>query len=90
MNGDATPETIWPEWVPAYEAAPYAVRMLPSFWIEFNNYKHMLEWSDVYCQSDLFPYNDLHDGIDRNAYSTKVAIPEAYASTTNPAANQPA
>ena len=90
MNGDATPETIWPEWVPAYEAAPYAVRMLPSFWIEFNNYKHMLEWSDVYCQSDLFPYNDLHDGIDRNAYSTKVAIPETYASTTNPAANQPA
>ena len=84
MNGDATPETIWPEWVPAYEPVPYAVRLLPSFWIEFETYKHMLEWSDVYCKSDLFPYNELKD-IDRNAYSTKVAIPEAYASTTNPA-----
>lgn len=84
MNGDATPETIWPEWIPAYEVVPYAARLLPSFWIEYDNYQKVLEWSDVYCQSDIFKYDAT--GITRNDYSTTVKVPESYASTTNPAA----
>lgn len=83
MNGDATAETIWPEWVPAYEPVPYAMRRLPSFWIEYETYKHVIRWSDIYAGSDFYASYP-SEGITRDDFSTKMPIPESYALTERP------
>ena len=82
MSGQATPETIWPEWVPNNEIVPYAMRSLPAFWIEYENYQHMIRWSDIYAGSDFYSeYPDEVNGkpITRDDFSVSVPIPEGYA-----------
>ena len=82
MTGQATPETIWPEWVPNNEPVPYAMRGLPAFWIEYENYQHMIRWSDIYAGSDFYSqYPDTVNGqpITRDDFSVSVPIPEGYA-----------
>jgi hypothetical protein len=81
MNGDATPETIWPEWVNANDKggpdANYASRLLPYYWIEYDNYKAMIKWSDLYAGSNYFPDYPA-DGLTRDSYSSQVTIPDYY------------
>lgn len=81
MSGQATPETIWPEWVNKNETfeegKQYATRLLPTYWIEYDNYQHMIRWSDVYSQSDFFPDYPT-DGITRDSYSTALVVPDYY------------
>ncbi|MBQ9858431.1 MAG: hypothetical protein IJO77_05450 [Oscillospiraceae bacterium] len=82
MSGQATPETIWPEWVPNNEIVPYAMRSLPAFWIEYENYQHMIRWSDIYAGSNFYSeYPDEVNGqpITRDDFSVSVPIPEGYA-----------
>ena len=75
MQGEMTPEEIWPEWKD--EAEPeYAKRMLPAFWIYQENYQHMIEWADVYAGSDFYPYDST--GITRNDFTTHVDVPASY------------
>lgn len=77
MNGDITPEDIWPEWVDAHDGG-YAKRLLPAFWITYENYQHVIRWSDIYAGSDYYPAYP-SDGITRDDFSTKVNIPASYA-----------
>ena len=83
MNGDATPETIFPEWHNVHEDKYYgdfSTRLLPFYEIrygEYLNYKHMLAWSDVYANSNIYP-NYPREGIDRNAYPNSVPVPDSY------------
>ena len=81
MNGDATPDTLWPDWVNASDKGGpdhnYASRILPYYWIEYDNYKAMLKWSDIYAGSDFFDYPT--EGLDVNSYSARVAVPNYYA-----------
>ncbi|MDR0490003.1 MAG: hypothetical protein LBH28_01985 [Oscillospiraceae bacterium] len=80
MNGDATPETIFPEWKNVHEDTKYgsfATRLLPWYEILFDNYKHMLKWSDVYAGSNIFPDYSA-DGISRDDFSNTVPIPANY------------
>ncbi len=59
MNGDATAEDIWPNWVNVNDKGGpdhnYASRLLPYYWIEYDNYKAMIKWSDIYAGSNYFP-----------------------------------
>jgi ABC-type sugar transport system substrate-binding protein len=82
MSGQATPETIWPSWINHNPAvAPlfgetYAQLMLPSWWQDFDNYKHIQAWSDVYSNSSLSGYPT--DGVGRDDFYARVAIPDSY------------
>jgi ABC-type sugar transport system substrate-binding protein len=81
MAGYATPQTIWPQWVNASdhgaESDHFAGYLLPVFWIDKDNYKEYLAWSDVYAQSNSYP-DYPHDGIERELYSSVVEVPDYY------------
>lgn len=83
MNGDATPETIWTDWVPTAEVVPYAMKLLPAYWIEYETYQHVIKWGDIYGGIDLFPdypstyVNENGETVEitRDDFSTDVEIP---------------
>ncbi len=78
MSGQATPETIFEDWIPLDEPAPYARRSLPAFWIEYENYKHVIKWSDIYAGSNFYadyPAEFNGQPITRDDFSTTVKIP---------------
>ena len=80
MAGDATPETIFPEWKNKSEDTTYgsfAARMLPFYEITFETYQHLLKWSDIYAGSDIFPTYPA-DGITRDDFSVTLPVPAHY------------
>lgn len=81
MSGQATAEDIWPNWVNVNDKggadANYASRLLPYYWIEKDNYKQMIKWSDIYAGSNYYPDYPA-DGITRDTFSTSVPVPESY------------
>jgi hypothetical protein len=80
MNGDATPETIFPEWKNVHEGTKYgsfAIRLLPFYELTFENYKHVLAWSDVYAESNNYP-DYPRGGITRGTYPNSVPVPDSY------------
>ncbi len=82
MSGQATPETIWPSWVNkspdsvANFGDTYAQLLLPSYWMEYETYKTLYAWADVYAQDNTFGYPN--EGITRDQYPSRLAIPESY------------
>ena len=77
MNGDATPETVFPQWRNSNESREFGwfpTRLLPFYEIRFEDYQHMLAWSDIYANSNMFPGYP-RDGIDRNTYPNSVPVP---------------
>jgi ABC-type sugar transport system substrate-binding protein len=68
MSGQATPETIFPEWKTA--GAKYAYVNLPTFVIEKDTYKEYMEWVDKYTGINLSPYDADYKGTDFPARNT--------------------
>jgi ABC-type sugar transport system substrate-binding protein len=62
MSGQATPETIFPEWLDTSGGEKYAYLKLPSFFIEKDNYREYMEWVDVYTGINWSPYDDEYTG----------------------------
>jgi ABC-type sugar transport system substrate-binding protein len=81
MAGYATPNNIWPQWINANDHGAdgdtYAGYLLPLFWLDKDNYKEYLAWSDVYAYADSYPQYP-RDGITRDLYSTVVPVPDYY------------
>lgn len=81
MNGDATPENIWPSWVNVNdcggEGKTYASRMLPSLWLTYDTYQHYFKWSDIYADTNYYPDYPA-DGITRDDFTAQVDIPAYY------------
>ncbi len=77
MSGQATPETIWPSWVDKSRGDKYARLLLPSYWMTHENYKRLLEWSDVYAGADEYDYDPT--GLTRDTFNARMDIPESYA-----------
>jgi ABC-type sugar transport system substrate-binding protein len=81
LTGQATPETIWPSWVNAKDHGKdtdkYASLLLPSYWMDHDNYKKLLEWSDVYAGASEYKYDAT--GITRDTYNARMDIPASYA-----------
>ena len=59
MNGQATPETIWPEWVDHSKDEKYATIEIPVQMITKDNYQEYMEWVDAFTGMDNsnYPYN---------------------------------
>jgi hypothetical protein len=82
LNGWATPDTIWPRWVNhndcGAEGHSYPTLLLPSVWLDYETYKHYLEWTDMYAKAEAYPYSQ--DGISLDAYSPFVdEVPPEFA-----------
>jgi hypothetical protein len=78
MNGDATPETLWTEWVFEDEnqvESGYASRPIPLFWLDRDSYQRILKWSDIYARNNNYP-DYLADGITRDTFSTYMQVPD--------------
>jgi ABC-type sugar transport system substrate-binding protein len=82
MSGQATPETIWPSWVNhnpdavTYYGETYAQLLLPAYWMDQETYKQLFAWADVYAVDNNYGYPT--DGITRDQYPSRIAIPEYY------------
>jgi ABC-type sugar transport system substrate-binding protein len=62
MSGQATPETIFPEWKTADSLYPYV--NLPTFVIEKDTYKEYMEWVDKYTGINMSPYDADYKGTE--------------------------
>jgi ABC-type sugar transport system substrate-binding protein len=92
MSGQATPDTLWPEWVNAHdkgdafnadgsvkEEHSYATLRIPGQWIEKSNYKEFLEWCDLYIYGADSDGDYGYDKVsDLNLYSSKDTVPDSY------------
>jgi ABC-type sugar transport system substrate-binding protein len=71
MGGYATPDTIWPQWINnndhGIDGHTYAGYLLPVFWLDKDNYKEYLAWSDIYAEANSYP-DYPRDGISRDDY----------------------
>jgi ABC-type sugar transport system substrate-binding protein len=82
VNGDATPETIWPSWIdhnPAsvpYYGETYAQLMLPVYIYEQSNYKQLLTWVNLYTRYETYYYNE--PGVTIGSYSARATVPASY------------
>jgi ABC-type sugar transport system substrate-binding protein len=59
MDGQATPETLWPEWINKNAGEKFAFMNIPTYILTQDNYKEYLEWVDAYTGENLsdYPYN---------------------------------
>ena len=84
LNGWATPDSIWPSWVYPFDHGAdghtYSQLRLPTVWLDYDNYKHYLEWSDMYAKADAYPYSQ--EGISLDDYSPFLEVPEEYVPCT--------
>lgn len=97
MSGNATFDTLWPEWVDpndkgdVFDASGnlieehfYAKILLRSEWIDFNNYQNYMEWADLYLYGD--GEKGLYDydvqGVSIDDYEILDPLPE-YSSAYN-------
>jgi DNA-binding LacI/PurR family transcriptional regulator len=82
VNGDATPENIWPSWINhsaesvAFYGDTYAQLMLPSYWMEQDSYKKLFAWADVYMGGVIYGYDQT--GITRDDFPGRVSVPDYY------------
>ena len=56
MNGDATAETLWPEWINKNGGEVYAVLQVPMIIITRDNYQEYLEFVDAYTGFNEYDY----------------------------------
>jgi ABC-type sugar transport system substrate-binding protein len=89
----ATPETIYPEWVKwddkgdvfdgsgnLVEEHSYAQVLIPSFWIDKDNYKSYLEWTDLYGYGAGVEGHYSYEPVsDLSLYSARETVPAEYA-----------
>jgi ABC-type sugar transport system substrate-binding protein len=92
MSGQATPDTLWPDWANVNDKGDikdadgkvteehfYACLMLPTQWIDKDNYKSYLEWTDLYAYG---PESDGHYGYEKvtdlNLFSARSEVPASY------------
>jgi ABC-type sugar transport system substrate-binding protein len=73
MNGDATPESIWPEWVDHSKGEKYASMLMTSYTLTKDNYKEYMEWVDKYTGANLSPYDKEYKDTDFDPKGTPPA-----------------
>ncbi|MDR0813424.1 MAG: substrate-binding domain-containing protein [Oscillospiraceae bacterium] len=81
LMGWATPDTIWPEWVKwddkGAEGRSIPQLRLPTVWLEQDDYKHYLEWSDLYAKANEYNYDV--PGLTLDDYSAFIPVPADFA-----------
>ena len=80
LNGWATPDSIWPSWVKnsdhGAEGHTYSNLRLPVESLEYDSYKHYLEWTDLYTKADLFNYDN--SGVKLDDFTPFCEVPEDF------------
>jgi hypothetical protein len=80
LNGWATPDTIWPSWVKwddhGADGHTYPQLRLPTVWLEEADYKHYLEWSDLYAKADAYNYEV--PGLTLDDYTPFIPVPDDF------------
>jgi ABC-type sugar transport system substrate-binding protein len=87
MAGLATPDSVYPEWIKWDDKGDnngvthtYAQLQLPAFWIDKDNYKSYLEWTDLYGYGPDDPGHYDYDKVtDLSLYSARAEVPASYA-----------
>ncbi|MBQ9464161.1 MAG: hypothetical protein IJU67_02675 [Lachnospiraceae bacterium] len=79
-QGWATPDSIWPSWVNVNDHGgpdhTYSKMLLPTAWLDFDNYQQYYEWVDLYAGTNTYPY-DVEVTLDAFP-STTTDVPEYY------------
>ena len=81
LNGWATKDNIWPSWVRyddhGIDGHTYSQLLVPTVWLDFDNYKHYLKWTDMYALANAYPEYPA-EGISINDYSPFIDVPDYY------------
>lgn len=73
MDGTATPDSIFPEWIDHSTNQKYAYVNLPTFTITKDTYKEYMEWVDGYTGINLSPYDAEYTGTQFDGKGTPPA-----------------
>jgi len=80
LNGWATPDSIWPSWVKyndhGGEGHTYSNLRLPVESLEYDTYKHYLEWTDLYTHADIFDYEV--ENLSLDDFTPFCEVPESF------------
>lgn len=81
LMGWATPDTIWPSWVKWDDHGSGSHTLpqlrLPTVWLEQDDYKHYLEWSDLYAKANEYNYDV--PGLTLDDYTPFIDVPADFA-----------
>jgi ABC-type sugar transport system substrate-binding protein len=82
VNGDATPETIYPSWrnPDPYYGTKYAMLMLSVFWKTPENYNDVAAWANAYIDYDYYPVGETSKPITKDTYQLYIAPPDNFVS----------
>lgn len=82
LHGWATKDSIWPSWIKwddhGIDGHTYSQFRLATSWIDADNYRHFLGWTDVYANANQYPQYP-KDNINRDDFSAFVPVPANYA-----------
>jgi ABC-type sugar transport system substrate-binding protein len=84
MSGQATAETLWPEWVNNSRGDKYASVLLPTVVITQDMYQSYLRWVDSYTGIVQDKYT-----VAPGNYSATAEVPASYNAPASPAAASP-
>jgi ABC-type sugar transport system substrate-binding protein len=85
VNGDATPETIYPSWrnPDPYFGTQYAMLLLSVFWKDPTNYNDIAAWANDYIGYDYYPVSETSKPITKDSYQLYVAPPDRFVSVAS-------
>ncbi|SHI00095.1 ABC-type sugar transport system, substrate-binding protein, contains N-terminal xre family HTH domain [Sporobacter termitidis DSM 10068] len=75
MHGDATAETLWPEWVDHSKGEKYANLIVPTIVLTQDTYKQFIAWEEHY--TGIARYNFTWDGT--TTFPGRAEVPASYA-----------
>jgi ABC-type sugar transport system substrate-binding protein/predicted small lipoprotein YifL len=82
VNGDATPESIYPSWrnPDPYFGQDYATLMLATFWKDPTNFNDIAAWANAYIGADYYEVGETSKPITADSYQLYIAPPENFIS----------
>jgi ABC-type sugar transport system substrate-binding protein len=82
VNGDATPETIYPSWrnPDPYFGTEYAMFMLSVFWKDPTNYNDVAAWANAYIGTDYYDVGETSKPITKDTYQLYITPPDNFVS----------
>jgi ABC-type sugar transport system substrate-binding protein/predicted small lipoprotein YifL len=82
VNGDATPETIYPSWrsPDPYFGQEYAMLLIATFWKDPSNFNDIAAWANVYTGVDYYDVGETSKTITADSYNLYIAPPSNFIS----------
>jgi ABC-type sugar transport system substrate-binding protein len=75
LHGDATQETLWPDWVDHSKGETYPYLMVPTIVLTYETYKQFIAWEEHY--TSIVRYNFTWDGT--TTFPGRAVVPASYA-----------